>query len=116
MPSACLRYEEMETMSKQRKPARKESERGMEEIRTHKGVGLRKRETREGLSFYSSSNPCLVFSGYEPLILATNRPLTRRVGKLIPNNLILNNRTLLIYNPSISIGSEIGKGRKSGFW
>lgn len=28
--SACLRYEGMETMSKQRRPARKESEREME--------------------------------------------------------------------------------------
>lgn len=50
MPSACLRYEGMETMSKQRKLARKESERGMEEIRTHKGVGLRKRRRQERTS------------------------------------------------------------------
>lgn len=48
--SACLRYEGMETMSKQRKPARKDSEREMEYIHTYQAVGLRKRQERASVS------------------------------------------------------------------
>ena len=61
-PCTCLRYEAMETVTKQRKSTRKESGRGMEALWTHqrKGKGLRKRR-REQPGSCSSCNLYLVF-------------------------------------------------------
>ena len=56
------------------------------------------------------------FSRYKSLILATHRPLTRRVDELIPNSLNLSKLRLLNYNPSTGVGSEIGKSEKSELW
>lgn len=59
--SACLRYEGTETMSKQRKPARKRVRKKWVRY-TYKGGGVGKEKmTKKDLSFHSSLSPCLVF-------------------------------------------------------